>query len=561
MTDTTAPAADLDERTTTAVVAKLDDLAEGEMRMAKVGDHRVAVVRTASGVHAVDNACPHQGYGLVTGSLDGELLTCQWHNWKFRVDTGECVLGEENVACHPVTIENGEVSVSVTRPTADEARAQLWPSLRRGIEDHYVGQIARDTVRLLENGATPAEIAWVGFEHNLPRDEWGPGHGMATAADCLAWAEERDGDDRALPLVQGLAALAEPARGRTPRAAPPVSDADLVDAIEREDYGAAMGAALRLAGGEIDTARRAFIEAASMHHLSYGHGIIYIQKAFEMLDRVGWDKADVVLPELAMTTAGGTREDTLPYMKAAVRMMAEVDLDALAAVATDPAWSDPGLVDVFLDSPEPPIAAAVAALEAGAGVERLLDAVTDAVSRRLLRYDLDIEFDVDEPFGWLDITHGLTTSRAARWAWRVHPGAATVRQALWAVWLCHDTGRAEREHGVASEPVVEPTTGDLATLIRRGHEAEALAAIAAGGGAVADELIDAALADGAGSFIVTAHLIKLTRASIEEHEVSGSLLPLLAAGRYLAAPRLERFVSRNVAESLDFVHTGRPPKR
>ncbi|MEM8706006.1 MAG: Rieske 2Fe-2S domain-containing protein [Actinomycetota bacterium] len=560
MTDTTA-ARDLDDRTTTEVVAHLDDLAEGEMRMAKVGDHRVAVVRTASGVHAIDNACPHQGYGLVTGALDGELVTCQWHNWKFRVDTGECVLGEEDVACHPVTIENGEVSVSVTRPTAAEAREKLWPSLRRGVEDHYVGQIARDTVRLLEHGASPAEIAWVGFDHNLPRDEWGPGHGMATAADCLAWAEERSGDDRALPLVQGLAALAEPARGRRARTSPPANDADLVTMIEAEDYDGAMGAARRLAGGDPREAQRTFIEAASMHHLSYGHGIIYIQKAFELLERVGWDKADVVLPELAMTTAGGTREDTLPYMRAAVAAVRDLDLDALAAVPVDPSWSNDGLVDLLLDSSEPPIAAAADALAAGAGVERLLDAVTDATSRRLLRYDLDIEFDVEEPFGWLDITHGLTTSRAARWAWRAHPSAASVRQAMWAVWLCHDTGRAERTHGIAPEPTIDAVPADLTSAIRRGREAEALGAIAAGGAAVADELIAAALADGAGSFIVTAHLIKLTRAAIEEHEVSGSVLPLLAAGRYLAAPRLERFVSRNVAESLEFVHTGRPPKR
>ena len=48
-------------------------------------------------------------------------------------------------------------------------------------------------------------------------------NGMATAADCLAWAEERTGDDRALPLVQGLAALAEPARGRAPRTTPPAN--------------------------------------------------------------------------------------------------------------------------------------------------------------------------------------------------------------------------------------------------------------------------------------------------------------------------------------------------
>ncbi|MEM8705087.1 MAG: hypothetical protein AAGE98_01415 [Actinomycetota bacterium] len=262
-----------------------------------------------------------------------------------------------------------------------------------------------------------------------------------------------------------------------------------------------------------------------------------------------------------MTTTGGTREDTLPYMRKAVAAVAALDLEALAAVPVDPDWSDPGLVDVLLDSPGPPITAAADALAAGAGVERLLDAVTDATSRRLLRYDLDIEFDVDEPFGWLDITHGLTTSRATRWAWRAHPSPATLRQVMWAVWLCHDTGRAERELGVAAEPVIEPIAGDLTALIRRGQEAPALAAIAAGGASVADELVDAALADGAGSFIVTAHLIKLTRAAIEEHEVSGSILPMLAAGRYLAAPRLERFVSRNVAESLDFVHTGRPPKR
>ena len=565
MTDTTAaptvPAEPSDDRSTTEVVGRLDDFAEGEMKMAKVGERRVAVIRTASGIHALDNACPHQGYGMVTGSLEGELLTCQWHNWKFRVDTGECVIGEENIPCHQVAIEDGEISVTVVEPTPEQAREQLWPSLRRGLEDHYVGQVARDTVRLLVNDATPAEIAWVGFEHNLHREEWGPGHGMATAADCLAWAEERTGDDRALPLVQGLAALAEPARGRPARDLPAPADADFVAAVEAEDYAGSTGAARRLARGETAEARRQFIEAASMHHLSYGHGIIYVQKAFELLDRVGWDKAEHVLPELALTTTGATREDTLPYMKAAVAAVGAADLDALAAVPVDPAWSDPGLVDVFLDSDEPPIAAAIAALEAGAGVERVLDAVVDAVSRRLLRFDLDIEFDVDEPFGWLDITHGLTTARAARWAYRAHPSAATVRQTLWAVWLCHDTGRAERSHGVSPEPLVEPAAGDIAMLIRRGAEAEALAAIAAARDGGLDELVDAALADGAGSFIVTAHLIKLTRAAIEEYEHSGSVLPLLAAGRYLAAPRLERFVSRNVAESLDFVHTGRPPKR
>ena len=546
----------------TEIVGHTDDYELGEMKLAKVGERRIAVIRTSAGVHALDNACPHQGYGLVTGALDGELVTCQWHNWKFRVDTGECVMGEENVPCHAVRVENGEVHVTVVEPTADEERDRLWPSLRRGIEDHYVGQVARDSIRLLANDATPEQIAWVGFEHALPREEWGPGHAMATAVDCLAWTLERDGDDRALPLVQALAALAEPTRGRPARRQRDAQDGDLLDAVEREDHDAAMGIARQLAAvADPAEVRALFIEAASAHHLSYGHGIIYTQKAFELLDLVGWDKADLVLHELALATTWGTREDTLPYMRKTVAEIEALDLDALAAVPVDPAWSDPGLVDAMLDLDEAPIAAAVAALQAGAGVERLLDAVSLAVSRRLLRYDLDVEFDLDENFGWLDITHGLTTARAARWAWQAHPSPATVRQALWAVWLCHDTSRAEQRYGVRPDPEIVGAEGDVADLIRRGDVDATLAAIRAAGLDAGPAMIEASLADGAGSFIVVAHLIKMTKAAIEEAEVTGSDLPLLATGRFLAAPRLERFVSRNVNESLDFVNTGRPPTR
>ena len=58
-----------------------------------------------------------------------------------------------------------------------------------------------------------------------------------------------------------------------------------------------------------------------------------------------------------------------------------------------------------------------------------------------------------------------------------------------------------------------------------------------------------------------AHLIKLTKAAIEESLATGSDLPVLAATRLLAAPRAERFVTGAVTESLAFVRTGRPPVR
>ena len=60
---------------------------------------------------------------------------------------------------------------------------------------------------------------------------------------------------------------------------------------------------------------------------------------------------------------------------------------------------------------------------------------------------------------------------------------------------------------------------------------------------------------------MVAHVVKLSQAAREEAEATGSNLPLAAAARFAAAPRLERFVARNVAEAIDFVRTGTPPKR
>ncbi|MGB5756430.1 MAG: Rieske 2Fe-2S domain-containing protein, partial [Acidimicrobiales bacterium] len=177
-TETHAPPGD---RSTTESVGAAGNWSIGSMRMRQVADRAVAVVRTESGFHAVDNACPHQGYGLATGSLDGERLTCQWHNWKFDVRTGRCLMGEEDVACHRVDVVDGEVLVTVNRPTIDEQRARLWPSLQRGIESDYTGQIARDSARLLATGTTPAEIMGAGLAMTAAKTDDGLGHELAMA--------------------------------------------------------------------------------------------------------------------------------------------------------------------------------------------------------------------------------------------------------------------------------------------------------------------------------------------------------------------------------------------
>lgn len=562
------------ERTTTDTVGQVDDWTVGAMKMRTVGDRKVAVVRTESGFHAVDNACPHQGYGLVTGSLDGELLTCQWHNWKFDVRTGKCTMGEEDVACHPVDVADGEVRVSVTSPTVEQQHQQLWPSLRRGVEAHYVGQISRDSVRLLETGVSPSEVMWSGVNTTAAKTQYGVGHELAMAADCLALAEIRHGTEQALPLVQGLAGMAEVTRDRPERKVPaPDATVSIPDAIEGEDADGAMAGVLAAIENGVEPAaiRHHLIDAASAHHLSYGHGMIYTQKTFEILERVGWDKAPDILPHLAASLVWSTREDTLPYMSKAMKSLASVDLNALAESSKADGWQPDQLVDTFLSAEAAPIDQAVAAAMHGAGVEGLLDAVSIGTAHRLLRHNIEVELDEAEPFGWLDITHALTTSQAVRWAWRADPGAHTARAALFAVWLLFDSGRSERRHdrlGPAAaiesydQTGAEPRTADLATAVTFRDAAGAVAYATDGPrGEVGDTLAEASLADSAGSFIVAAHLVKTTEAARREGEVLDSSLPLAATARLLASPRVERFVSANVAESVDFVTTGRPPGR
>ena len=561
----TSPETQEANRTTSAVVASLAELGVGEMKVAKVGEHRVAVIRTASGVHALDNACPHQGYGLVTGALTGETVVCQWHNWKFDVRTGECIQGEENVTCHPVQLDGDDVVVSVTEPTDHDVRSAVWPSLRSGIEANYIGQFSRDTARLLTAGASPEDIIWEAIRYGAPRAEWGPDHEMAMAADCLAIALERTGDEQALALVQGISGIAEVTRGRTPHTLPePDVEPEFQQALEDEDIAGLQAKTLALiAEGVVpDLIRHEFILAASRHHLGYGHGIIYVQKAFEILDMVGWDKAADLLPYIASGTAWQTREDLLPYMRTTMRLIEAADLEALAAATAESNVDCTALADALLEAGDAPIEIAIDAVIDGAGMIGLIDALSIAASRRMLRHSLDVEFMNEDDFGWLDITHVLTMVNAVRWAWEVDPGPHVARLGLFATWLLFDSSRAERRHGVATELRATPTAGDLQTAIRfRDTQAALNAARGLKPGEAGDELVRAALADQSGAFIVVCHQIKLSLAAKREAEATGSHLPVLAAARYLSSPRNERFVRRNVTASLDFVATGRPPKR
>ena len=68
-----------------------------------------------------------------------------------------------------------------------------------------------------------------------------------------------------------------------------------------------------------------------------------------------------------------------------------------------------------------------------------------------------------------------------------------------------------------------------------------------------------ALLDGTSAFIVHAHAVKTSVAATHEALRIGSSAPLDATARFMAAPKLERFVAATVTRSIDFL-SGKAPR-
>jgi nitrite reductase (NADH) small subunit len=93
-------------------VAQVDEIPPGTCRTVEVAGIFLALCNVNGVFLAVDNTCPHAGGPLGEGALEGEVLECPWHGWRFNVRTGE---RPENplirVACVEVRVQGADVQV------------------------------------------------------------------------------------------------------------------------------------------------------------------------------------------------------------------------------------------------------------------------------------------------------------------------------------------------------------------------------------------------------------------------------------------------------------------
>ncbi len=98
-------------------VARVDELAPGEWRVADVDGAQVAVFNLDGEYYAIEDVCTHDGGQLTGGSVEGAEIVCPRHGARFCIRTGEalCAPAYEPTTTFPVRIENGEVQVRDNR--------------------------------------------------------------------------------------------------------------------------------------------------------------------------------------------------------------------------------------------------------------------------------------------------------------------------------------------------------------------------------------------------------------------------------------------------------------
>lgn len=563
----------------------LEALPEGRPALLRHAGRRLAVVRTADGVHAVDDRCPHEGYPLTQGTVDGVELTCCYHNFKFDLRTGACPRGEA-VPVFETRTRGDRVEVFVPAPDPAAERAAAEASLLDGLYEGRDGQVARDAVRLIQSGATPAEIVALAARFDAERGPFGCSHVVAVAADVLPLCARYPGPLAVRPLMQCLELAGDSNRRRPPRPVASPIDPGPDPAAAEARYRAAMEAeraaeveglvrgALARGWGRAEI-EPWFYGPCCAHFLDFAHGLIYATKVFDVLDAAGWQHAESLLVGVALEQLNATRDDVLPawgwWRKAMETARSRFDewWAKRADADAGPSAVDEDLVAALLGSDRAAAFDATAAALAAGRLPAVLDALVAAAAERVRRFDPAIDLDDTVQDGWLDVTHLFTFAQAIRVATQRHPRPEVLALLFQAARMIQNAGVLDRARTDPADaiPLREPDLDPLRVAIaaRDPHRAEGLLR----GWLAADlplaplraMIEDLPLHDAYVRPIVVAHAVKTTAAAFAEHaRRPDDARPLAALARFVASPIRERSAGARAHEAVRFIVEGKVPR-
>ena len=422
----------------------IDQLKERGCMVVTGGGHAIAVFLHEGQVYAVDNRCPHMGFPLDRGSVKDGILTCHWHHARFDLSGGGTFNPfADDVRSFPARVVEGEVWIDPEPAPRDEP--QHWRRrLEDGLEHNIRLVIAKSVLGLQAAGVDYREPLRIGadFGSTCSASGWGAAMSILTcAANILPQLHE---EDRPRALYQGLRHVARECAGKAPRfAVAPLPTGETRPEVfarwfrgfidVRDDEGAerCLATAIELGISRQDIADMVFAAATDHIYLDAGHVVDFANKAFELLDHLGWEMAAQVLPSLVHGMARARRSQELsqwrqPVDLASMVWEARAELPSLLEQGSGNYGSWDGaeaLANRMLeDSPHAVMDAIKEAIAGGATPEQLGSVVAHASFLRMAHFHLSNEFR-----DWDTVHNTLTAANALHQALRRSPTPELLR--------------------------------------------------------------------------------------------------------------------------------------
>ena len=422
----------------------VDELKAGGCRVVTGGGHTIAVIHHDGQVYAVDNRCPHMGFPLDRGSVKDGILTCHWHHARFDLSSGGTFNPfADDVRSFPVAVVDGEVWVDPKPAARDEV--QHWASrLRDGLEHNIRLVIAKAVLGLHAAGADYRLPLRIGAEFGTTytSEGWGPAMTILTAtANILPRLAP---EDRPVAMYQGLLHVARECAGRPPRfVVDPLPTGEtrpevfkqwfrsFVDVRDEDAAERCLRTAIQLGLPPDDIADMVFAAATDHIYLDAGHVVDFANKAFELLDHIGWEHASQVLTSLVhgMTRARRSQELSSwrhPIDLASLVWQAREELPDLREEGRRAGreWNDSDALarEMLSESPGDILEAIKEAIRSGATADQLGSAVAYAAFLRMAHFHVSNEFN-----DWDTVHNTLTAANALHQALRRAPSVELTR--------------------------------------------------------------------------------------------------------------------------------------
>lgn len=393
--------------------------------------HTIALFVDGEKIFAVDNRCPHMGFPLDRGTVKDRILTCHWHHARFDLESGGTFdQWADDVRSYPLEIRDDEVWIDLAQH--HNPREHHRERLRVGLERDLSLVLGKSVLALLQDGGNPNGPFWAGLDFGTTYLQRGWRQGLTIHTCMMNLMPFLNDEDRPRALFHGLSAISQEAFSQAPRFAVrplPAQTADLetlkrwfrrfVEVRDTEGAERCVASAIRTGADDQQMADMLFAAATDHRYIDIGHPLDFTNKAFEALDKVGWQHAAQVLSSLVRGYATADRMEESNAWRNPVDLIEILEI-AFAALpqaleagrqvrAGGHVWiREPEVIPALHgDDPQAIVDTLLQALQAGATEVELAATVSYAATLRIARFHTSNEFN-----DWDTALHTFTFANA-----------------------------------------------------------------------------------------------------------------------------------------------------